>query len=129
MASVQLKIQRFNDYDTNVLQTNVQQAVTALSLADQPSVVVAQSNSNLTLNGTEDYVLFDMSGATKDVFVLLPSPGSLTRAVTVKVTEAGKHNLYIKGSDTGSVKINGQNQVRVTDSATVVATPTQFFTV
>jgi hypothetical protein len=129
MATVELKQRRFADADLTMFQTDVEQAVAALSLNDQPTIKVAQVSANITLSGDEDFLLVDMSGAIKDVFVLLPAPGSMTRSVTISITNQGKRSLFVKGSDTGDVTINGQTQIKVTGSTRIVATPTQFFTV
>jgi hypothetical protein len=127
--AVKLKQRRYAEYDLNTLQTDVSQAVQELSSADQPVIRVLQSSQDTVLSGSEDYVLVDMASAVKDVYILLPAPVSLERAVTIKVTSPGKQRLYLKGSDTGSVTINGKAQIEVTDSAKVIATPTQFYTV
>src|SRR5690349_5650203 len=101
--SVTLKQRRYDEYDMNMLQTDVAQAVEALSSADSPVVSVLQSNSGQSLSGSEDYVLVDMSSAINDVYLLLPQPGALIRAVTVKVTAPGKRSLFLKASDAGTV--------------------------
>jgi hypothetical protein len=128
-VSVKLKNSTFADQDLNRFRSDVAEVVQQLDVADQPNVVVKTVTGNLSLTGTEDYVLVDMSGATRDVYLLLPQPGAMSRAITVKLTKPGKAGLYLKGSDDGRVTINGTAAVLVSDSATVVATPTQFYTV
>ena len=126
---VKLKQRRYDEYDLNTLQTDVSQAVEALNQADQPVVTVLQTAKTQALTGSEDYVLVDMSGALQDVYLLLPDPSAMSRALTVKVTAQGKKSLFVKGSDTGTVKVNQASMVQVKDSVTVVATPTQFYTI
>lgn len=127
--AVELRKTTFQDPEVNRLRVDVDQAVRDLDSADQPNVVVKQVSGNLTLSGDEDYVLVDMSAAIKDVYLLLPAPSSVSRAITVAVTNPGKFSLYLKGSDNGSVKINQSATAKVVTSAKVVATPTQFYTV
>jgi hypothetical protein len=126
---VQLKNTVFQDQEVNRLRQDVAQAVSELDQADKPNIVVKAVTGNLTLTGTEDYVLVDMSSALQNVYLLLPQPGAMTRAITVKLTKPGKAGLFLKGSDDGKVTINGAAAVQVTDSAKVVATPTSFYTV
>lgn len=127
--AVTLRKRTFADSDLNFLSADVAQAISDLSDADKPTVKVVQASQNVVLTGAEDYLLIDMSGAVKDVYVLLPAPASLARAVTIKITKPGKSKLYVKGSDTGSVTINGTAQVQIADAATVVPTPTGYWTV
>lgn len=129
MASIKLRQRTFADQDLNWLRADVAEAVQELDAADAPNVVVKQVSGNLSLTGDEDYVLVDMSGALRDVYLLLPQPGAMTRAITVKLTNAGKQKLFIKGSDDGKTLINGASNVQVNDSVKVVATPTAFWTV
>lgn len=128
--AVELRKTTFQDPEVNRLRSDVDLAVRALDTADQPKVSVLQVAKSQTLTGDEDYVLVDMSGAVRDVYLLLPAPGALSRAVTVTNTNPGKAKLFVKASDTGTVKINnGTGPVQVTDSIKVIATPTQFYTV
>jgi hypothetical protein len=103
--------------------------VTELSEADQPVTKVVTATGDVVLTGTEDYLLVDMASAIRDVFVLLPSPGAMERPVTISVVAPGKKSLFVKGSDTGSVTINGKAQVQVTTTVKVVPTPTTYYAI
>lgn len=127
--AVELRKTTFQDPEVNRLRSDVDTAVRDLSAADAPTVVVKKVTGNLTLTGDEDYVLVDMSAALRDVYLLLPAPGALERAVTVKIVNSGKSKLYLKGSDNGQVLINSSAVFLISDSVKVVATPTQFYTV
>jgi len=129
-VAVELKKTTFKDPEVNRLRADVDDVVRQLDSADAPNVVVKQLTTSSTLSGDEDYVLVDMTGATKDVYLLLPQPGAVSRAITVKLTKGNGKSLFVKGSDAGTVKINnGTEPVKVTDSVKVIATPTQFYTV
>lgn len=127
--AVELRKTTFQDPEVNKLRSDVDLAVRALDAADAPTVIVKKVTGNLTLTGDEDYVLVDMSAALRDVYLLLPAPGALSRALTVKIVNAGKSKLYLKGSDDGKVLINQSSTCQVTDGVKVVSATTQFYTV
>jgi hypothetical protein len=128
--AVQLQKRTFTDQDLNWLQSDVAQAVEELSQNDEPIITVLAANTSQTLTGSEDYVLVDMSAAIKDAYLLLPSPATVSRAMTIKVIKPGKCRLFVKASDDGKVLINAdKTPVLVADAVKLIATPTQFYTV
>jgi len=123
------QIDNFEDYKLNRIQQKVAAAVQELTAEMKTVIRSIQVKGNVTLTGNEDYVLVDAASAVSDIYILLPAPGTVSRAITVKVTKPGNRAVIVKASDTQGVRINEGNQLTVTDTVTIVATDTQFWTV
>ena len=85
--AVELKRVSFDDSKLQTFQQYVADAVEELD-KQRTTAGVLRISSSRKLVGNEDFVLVDSSGITAELFLVLPSPKVLQRALTVKVTRS-----------------------------------------
>lgn len=114
--AIQLKTIDCRDDQLRDVQTNVSNAVAELDAKGIPPLGVLAVEAGRALVGNEDIVLVDASGATSELFFVLPSPRALKRALQVWVTRAGPFAVTVKAVDIPSFstpRINGSNTISI----------------
>lgn len=135
--AVTLKRTDPSNAEVRALEQNVADAIEELASQPPPALGVLRISASRKLVGNEDVVLVDASTSTTEIFLVLPSPKVLQRALRVKVAKASTaFPVTLKAVDiptTGSPTIDDANTVSIpvgeTGSMTVVSDGKNFSTV